>query len=65
MLQVIPLGLLLFWDYYYYSGIILTSDDNWLITIEKMTTTNKVEAMDSGDMLYKYTCTCSWPNYTS
>ena len=33
-----------------YSGIILTSDSNWLITIENMTTANKVKAMVSGDM---------------
>ena len=28
----------------------LTSDANWLITLEKMTTSNKVKAMVSGDM---------------
>ena len=33
-----------------HSGIILTSDANWIITVEKMTSTNKVKAMVSGDM---------------
>ena len=51
LLQVIPLGLLLFFvKNVSHSGIILTSDANWLITIETMTTTNKVEAMVSGDL---------------
>ena len=46
-----PLGLLLFFVYNIsHSGIILTSDANWLITIEKVTSTNKVKAMVSEDM---------------
>ena len=35
----------------YHSGIILTSDANWLITTEKMTTANKVKAKASGDII--------------
>ena len=45
-----PYGIIIVFCDISHSGIILTPDANWLITIKKMTTTNKVKAMVSGDM---------------